>query len=150
MASEIYLQKLKDPRWQKKRLQIFERDNWTCQKYGNKNKTLAIHHRLYLNNREPWDYSDDLLITLFVECHELEQINLTNTEKNIVEILKIKFLAEGINELCCGLYKLELFDIESTVGAAYGYAFSNKTIQRNLLKTYNNHIMQITNNLHKG
>lgn len=29
-----YKEKLKDPRWQKKRLQIFERDDWCCQKCG--------------------------------------------------------------------------------------------------------------------
>jgi len=26
-----YAEKLKDPRWQKKRLEIMERDEWTCQ-----------------------------------------------------------------------------------------------------------------------
>ena len=32
-----YSEKLKDPRWQKKRLEILERDNFRCQYCGDKN-----------------------------------------------------------------------------------------------------------------
>ena len=28
---EAYYRKLRDPRWQKRRLEIFARDDWTCQ-----------------------------------------------------------------------------------------------------------------------
>lgn len=31
MTDKTYAEKLKDPRWQKRRLEIFERDDWTCQ-----------------------------------------------------------------------------------------------------------------------
>lgn len=30
-SREVYLAKLRDPRWQKLRLQVFERDEWACQ-----------------------------------------------------------------------------------------------------------------------
>ena len=30
MSSPTYKQKLKDPRWQKKRLKVLERDDWKC------------------------------------------------------------------------------------------------------------------------
>lgn len=62
-----YSDKLKDPRWQKKRLKILERDNWRCQ-YCNDNKnTLHIHHFSYCD--EPWESEDIELITTCEICH---------------------------------------------------------------------------------
>ena len=42
-----YAEKLKDPRWQKKRLEILERDAWVCQKCFDTKSTLHVHHRIY-------------------------------------------------------------------------------------------------------
>ena len=64
MADIKYSEKLRDPRWQKKRLEIFERDNWHCRFCGNQHDTLHIHHCGYLPNKDPWDYPSELLITL--------------------------------------------------------------------------------------
>lgn len=60
---------LKDPKWQKKRLEIFNRDNWACQLCGNSDKTLSIHHKKYQKNFKPWEYDNDDLITLCSDCH---------------------------------------------------------------------------------
>lgn len=68
-----YLEVLKDPRWQRKRLEILNRDGFACQKCGNTQQTLAIHHREYLSGRYPWDYPGELLITLCQKCHEKEE-----------------------------------------------------------------------------
>ena len=67
---KTYAEKLKDPRWQKKRLAIFERDNWTCQGCGATDKTLHVHHIFYEDDTEPWDSDDNSLITLCEDCHE--------------------------------------------------------------------------------
>lgn len=48
-----YLEKLKDPRWQKKRLKVFERDEWTCQCCNDTESTLNVHHRYYKHNADP-------------------------------------------------------------------------------------------------
>ncbi len=69
MSSSDYAEKLKDPRWQKKRLEIFQRDNWTCKKCGEKTKTLHIHHLLYIPRVEPWDIPSGFLVTLCEDCH---------------------------------------------------------------------------------
>lgn len=66
MAS--YAEKLKDPRWQKKRLEILNRDQFACLCCGSKIKTLHIHHRYYLKV-DPWDYPNDALDTLCESCH---------------------------------------------------------------------------------
>lgn len=68
-----YQEKLKDPRWQKKRLKVLQRDNWTCQLCESKDKTLHVHHKYYLPNAEPWDVPDSALVTLCFECHEGEE-----------------------------------------------------------------------------
>jgi hypothetical protein len=72
MANEQYLTKLRDPRWQKKRLEVLERDNWTCQLCGDKQSTLTVHHRYYTKGAEPWDYPGECLVTLCENCHEDE------------------------------------------------------------------------------
>jgi len=64
-----YLEKLKDPRWQRKRLRILERDNWTCKSCGETEKTLHVHHLFYFKETDPWDINDGYLITLCEDCH---------------------------------------------------------------------------------
>lgn len=62
-----YQEKLKDPRWQKMRLMILNRDNWSCQFCGDKETTLHVHHKKY--NGEPWKAHNDDLITCCQDCH---------------------------------------------------------------------------------
>jgi hypothetical protein len=70
---QTYAEKLKDPRWQKRRLEILTRDNWTCQDCGSKDKTLHVHHWMYVHGLDPWSYADQLLITLCHDCHQLHR-----------------------------------------------------------------------------
>lgn len=65
-----YSEKLKDPRWQKKRLEVMERDGWACRDCGSNQETLNVHHCYYLSNTEPWDYPDNSLRTLCDSCHK--------------------------------------------------------------------------------
>jgi len=73
-----YKFKLKDPLWQRKRLEIFQRDNWTCQECGDKKSTLAVHHIDYIEGIEPWEHPDNLMITLCEECHKEKHANNSN------------------------------------------------------------------------
>src|SRR3990167_8201193 len=66
-----YQERLKDPRWQKKRLFILQRDNFECQLCFDAENTLHVHHKYY-NNSDPWDAPDSALITLCAECHDQE------------------------------------------------------------------------------
>jgi hypothetical protein len=136
MANEEYLAKLKDPRWQKKRLEVFERDEWTCQSCFNRKSTLVIHHKLYLTHKNPWDYPDELLITLCEDCHQSETLNIPTVESNIMYQLKSKFLSWGLHELYDGFYKLELLHNQDIVAGAYGLALANADIQKLLLEHF--------------
>lgn len=60
---------LQDPRWQKKRLAILERDGWTCTSCECETRTLHVHHRVAYDGRDPWDYDDSELQTLCWYCH---------------------------------------------------------------------------------
>lgn len=64
-----YSDKLRNPKWQKKRLQILERDNWCCQLCQDTETTLHVHHLKY--NKEPWDADAKDLITYCEHCHSI-------------------------------------------------------------------------------
>ena len=68
-----YWEKLKDPRWQKKRLDVMNRDGFACRHCGSKRKTLNVHHLFYVFDCDPWDYEEKELITLCASCHLAEQ-----------------------------------------------------------------------------
>ena len=68
-----YSAKLKDPRWQKKRLQVLEIAQWRCEDCGERSKPLEVHHCAYVRGHEPWQYDFNLLMALCGECHEFRQ-----------------------------------------------------------------------------
>lgn len=84
----LYAEKLKDPRWQQKRLKIFERDQWTCVLCGDKESTLHVHHEIY--NGEPWDAPEEYLKTHCEICHSvIECIKPRITDYKQFSIIKI-------------------------------------------------------------
>lgn len=68
-----YVQKLKDPRWQKKRLEVLSRDNFTCQHCGKSELPICVHHLALVRDSEIWDLSTDYFVSLCENCHLLEQ-----------------------------------------------------------------------------
>ena len=71
-----YQDLLQDPRWQRKRLYIFNRDDFTCQRCGDDRNTLCVHHLAYFPGRKPWEYEGEYLITWCVDCHENEHVKI--------------------------------------------------------------------------
>jgi len=65
-----YSEKLRDPRWQRKRLEIMQRDGFACRLCGDKENTLNVHHLYYDRDAEPWDYPSSALVTTCEVCHE--------------------------------------------------------------------------------
>lgn len=65
-----YADLLRDPRWQRKRLEILGRDNFKCRYCYDATSTLHAHHTRYEKGALPWDYNDDVIITLCESCHE--------------------------------------------------------------------------------
>jgi hypothetical protein len=48
---------------------VFQRDKWTCQMCGAKDRTLQVHHRLYRG--KPWNAPKKWLETLCEQDHEV-------------------------------------------------------------------------------
>jgi len=136
MANNDYIGKLKDPRWQKKRLEILNRDKWACTRCKNTEETLVVHHMVYFDNLQPWEYPDDLLLTFCESCHELELLNMRTVEKDLINEIKSKFLAYGMHELKGGFINLKLQGKKDFIAEVYSWALATPKIQRYLINEY--------------
>jgi hypothetical protein len=88
MASNAdYLQLLRDPRWQRKRLEIMERDSWKCQDCKSGDATLNVHHIRYAG-RNPWDVDSQFLTTLCQACH-VKRTSQKKVLKATIELLEL-------------------------------------------------------------
>lgn len=110
---KTYAELLKDPRWQKKRLEILNRDSFICKSCGDNEKTLHVHHLVYINNNQPWEYEDKLLITLCEDCHqEIEERQKTQCEE-LLYLFKSKipdsFLRGCVIDIFMRIDKLDQF-----------------------------------------
>lgn len=87
-----YKEQLADSRWLRKKNEILERDNYTCQKCGSTSH-LNVHHLNYEKGKLAWEYPNERLITLCQDCHE--------NEHDIVPILQIgKFYTYDHSDFC--------------------------------------------------
>jgi len=69
----IYANELRANGWQRRRLEILQRDGWTCVAcgLGTDDRVLNVHHRRYPDRGRPiWDVPDEHLETLCESCHE--------------------------------------------------------------------------------
>ena len=71
--AKTYIEKLRDPRWQRRRLEVLNAANFKCRDCRAADKTLHIHHAYYERGRDPWDYPSDSLLSLCDECHDDRQ-----------------------------------------------------------------------------
>ena len=79
---KTYSELLKDPRWQKKRLEILQRDNFRCQSCMENEKQLHVHHICNEEDLLPWEYKNTDLITLCEECHKTWHFTFGNKNLN--------------------------------------------------------------------
>jgi hypothetical protein len=93
-----YSELLRDPRWQKKRLKILERDDWKCTECSRKDLELHVHHKSYEYGKDPWDYDDSVIVTMCLSCHGLEEL-LKKVNPDFYR------LAKAGNLTCMWLYK---------------------------------------------
>ena len=105
MAYKSYAEYFKDPKWQKKRLEVMQRDNFQCIVCGDDSKTLNVHHVEYIEARKPWEYDDKYLWTLCEYCHS-EEHRCKELIKDILHDMRISglpnkqialFMAQGLS-----------------------------------------------------
>lgn len=90
---------LKDPRWQKKRLEIFQRDGFKCTKCGDSYSTLHVHHFYYNFDLQPWEYPDDILTTYCDFCHLKAHFYLWLAKHGVNDLRNLGFLTTDIEEI---------------------------------------------------
>lgn len=95
-----YAEKLKDPRWQKKRLEILNRDQFTCKYCEETTKTLHVHHLDYNPNFNPWDIDISSLITLCEDCHKIIHYDgFSELEKALIGLMARKVTYTDIKHI---------------------------------------------------
>lgn len=67
-----YAELLRDPRWQKKRLEVLDKAGWACDICYEDEMELQVHHKRYRWNAKPWEYDSNELRCLCKKCHEEE------------------------------------------------------------------------------
>lgn len=85
-----YSEKLRDSRWQKKRLEVLQREDFKCQWckmiHGvdlDQNQEVQVHHGYYEKGLDPWEYDSDSLFCLCKEHHKKAQYLLTAAKRAI-------------------------------------------------------------------
>ena len=92
---KTYAEKLRDPRWQRKRLEIMERDGFSCASCGDAQSTLNVHHCYYGKGKDPWQYEDRFLMTLCEACHK----DIENKREEILKSLNWSPRIDAIHAL---------------------------------------------------
>lgn len=73
MSKPSYSDLLRHPSWQRKRLEILEREDFTCEQCGGEKGEalpLHVHHMYYERGLKPWEYPDESLRCLCETCHK--------------------------------------------------------------------------------
>ncbi len=105
-----YSDRLKDPRWKKRREEIMERDGFLCVRCLRTWKPLEVHHRWY-TKPNPWEEPEYNLETLCDECHDKEHahgsnlftlrqfVQVAHGERNWDELWQFAHYAANDNEM---------------------------------------------------
>jgi len=75
VRKKSYGELLRDPRWQKRRLEIMNRAGFACEECDDDASTLNVHHKLYRKGAMPWEYPDAELACLCENCHKRHHLH---------------------------------------------------------------------------
>lgn len=103
MSESRYTKLLTSPHWQRKRLEILQRDDFRCRFCGDKESELHTHHLIYLGKKDPWNYEDEHLIALCHKCHTDEE-NLKSEDRFLINMMSM-----------AGISRRELYHLSSAL-----------------------------------
>jgi hypothetical protein len=97
-----YEDQLKNPKWQKRRLERMGLADWKCERCGDDSEQLHIHHKQYHTwpsgaRVAPWEYEDADLACLCETCHTLTHLD-PNKVRMFAEPLLSKAQKDAITE----------------------------------------------------
>lgn len=85
MAKMSYREQLLHPSWQRRRLEILKRSDFSCEICGDEGSTLHVHHRRYVKGRMVWEYADEELTALCETCHKDQHVYRELLDKILFE-----------------------------------------------------------------
>lgn len=142
-----YIELLKDPRWQKKRLEVFQRSNFACEWCEATDKTLHVHHKAYRKGAMPWEYDIDQLECVCESCHEGYH-HLKDTATSLISDLGIGELMDVIGYLqgkqlwTDEIEELRFIDAEHLSGIVKSVAWSHTVETAILNRTKPDYILR--------
>ena len=66
-----YREQYLHPNWQRRRLEIMQAADFSCEACGATDITLNVHHKRYVKGRKVWEYERQDLACLCEDCHEV-------------------------------------------------------------------------------
>jgi len=135
-----YSKKLLDPRWQKVRLKILERDEWTCQLCFGDKETLHVHHLDYRHGAEPWEYEPHELLTLCWDCHGTETQFRPEAEALLKRAIRLRFLSGEIETLAKAIESLPRRLENPCLASALALVITDPNLKKEVLDRYSAHL----------
>jgi hypothetical protein len=134
-----YREQLQHPNWQRKRLEILELANFTCEHCGARDLMLHVHHTYYEKGHAPWEYPDLSLVALCDTCHETAQTQLTVFHRLIGclrgNVERLTGYAIGLLSAKHPDLPLELDNHEEATGLGDSYHLTADQVINSLTKT---------------
>lgn len=154
MAYKSYIEKLRDPRWQRKRLEVMERAQFQCETCESAEKTLNVHHKLYRKGANPWEYADEELACLCEECHEAVTHLRVRLDEALAQLGGSGFeevvgFAEGLMLMRRAEREPEAAVVIPTIGHASGVAASVSADERDAHDFFDEHCESIPGSFYR-
>lgn len=118
---KTYKEKLSDPRWQKKRLEVFSNSNFSCDLCLDEKSELHVHHKEYIKDKDIWDYDDSNFQSLCFACHDV----VGKSKNEIISCVKNDKYIFSINSM----FIVSLYSIVNK-NTIYHFSFHAKEISQ--------------------
>ena len=146
MSKLSYYEKLKLPLWQRKRLEIMERDLFTCVCCYGDEQTLNVHHHYYTKGKNPWEYPNDALVTLCENCHK----NVEELRLDILKAITWEIPLKAIHQLATKIDPFYLSNLATAFNGCHGDKINgNKKLQLQQIESIINDLQNLKNIIEK-
>lgn len=100
-----YREQMNHPLWFRKRDEILERDDYTCQICGSNLHRVDVHHLCYFPDLLAWEYDNELMVTVCNKHHT----QLTYDLPKVSGLIALYCLKENIDltTICDVLLKIK-------------------------------------------
>ena len=109
-----FFDQYKHPNWQKKRLEVLEDAEFTCERCFDAESQLHVHHKRYIKGRKIWEYETSELEALCSACHKQ-----AHNDVEVLQSIIAKVPSDCLPELC-GVVLGYLSNVQGRSGVGFG------------------------------